>query len=213
MKRKIAIIGSSDLAQLVIHHAILTKQFIIYGIYDDYSLLGKCVSEIPVLGTLEDVEKDFAKKNFDCLFIAVGYSRMQYRASVFNRFSGRIPFANIIHESCNVDPSVELGEGVFLFPGVILDKGVKIGNNVLLNVRVTIAHDSTVDNHCFFGPCVNIAGFSHICEKCYIGTNATVIDNINICSGVIIGAGAVTVKDVIEPGIYIGVPSKKMKQT
>lgn len=213
MKKKLAIIGSSDLAQLVIHHAVLSKQFTVYGIYDDFSPSGKLVSNIPVLGTLDEVEKSYGNHHFDCLFIAVGYSRMLYRESVFNRFHNRIPFANIIHESCNLDPSVELGQGVFLFPGVLLGKGVKIGNNVLLNVGVTVAHDSTIDNHCFLAPCVAIAGFSYVGTKCYVGINATIINNISICPEVVLGAGSVTVKDINETGTYIGIPSKKSSRS
>jgi sugar O-acyltransferase (sialic acid O-acetyltransferase NeuD family) len=209
--KKLAIIGSSDLAQLVIHHAVESKQFVVCGIYDDFSKPGKLISDIPVIGTLDDVKKDYGKKNFDYLFVAIGYSRMEYRETVFNRFKNIIPFANIIHGSCTVDPTVELGEGVFLFPGVILDKGVKLGDNVLLNVGVTIAHDSSVNEHCFLGPRVSIAGFTHIESKCYVGTNATIIDNIRICSGVVIGAGAVTIKNICEAGVYVGVPSKKIK--
>lgn len=209
--KKLAIVGSSDLAELVMHHVALSKKFSIYGIYDDFSAIGKLISGIPIVGKLDDVEKDYNNNAFDCLFIAVGYSRMDYRESVFNRFLSHIPFANIIHESCLLDSSAILGEGVFLLPGVLLGKGVTIGNNVLLNVGVTVAHDSSIDSHCFLGPSVSIAGYSHIGTKCYIGTNATIIDNINICNSVLIGAGAVVVKDIHEAGTYVGVPAKKIK--
>lgn len=209
--KKLAIIGSSDLAKLIIHQVFESKQYEIYGIYDDFTVSGTLISGVAIKGKLDKINKDFNKNKFDMLFIAVGYSRMDYRADVFNRFKNIIPFANIIHKSCIIDSTVELGQGNLLLPGVLLDKGVKIKNNVLLNVGVTIAHDSTIDNHCFLAPSVTIAGFSHVGPKCYIGTNATIIDNIKICSSVILGAGAVTVKDINEKGIYVGVPSEKLK--
>ncbi len=209
--KKLAIIGSSDLAKLVIHQALESGHFSVLGIYDDFSEMGKSIDGIKIIGTLNDVLNDFKDNKFQYLFVAVGYSRMEYREKVFNQFKNKIPFANIIHKSCLIDSSVILGKGVFLFPGVILDKGVRLGDNVLLNIGVAIAHDTVVNEHCFLGPRVSIAGFTEIGAKCYIGTNATIIDNLNICSGTIIGAGSVTIKDIQEKGVYVGIPSKKIK--
>ena len=35
-------------------------------------------------------------------------------------------------------------------------------------------------------------------------------NNVNICSGCKVGAGTVVVKDITEPGIYVGVPVRKI---
>jgi sugar O-acyltransferase (sialic acid O-acetyltransferase NeuD family) len=209
--KKLAIIGSSDLARLVIHQTLESGHFDVIGIYDDFTQVGSFIDGVEVIGTLRDVINDFKTNSFQYLFVAIGYSRMEYRANVFNEFKSVIPFANIIHKSCIIDSSVKLGEGLFLFPGVILDKGVQIGDNVLLNIGVTIAHDSVVEEHCFLGPRVSIAGFTTLKSRCYVGTNATIIDNLNICSNVIIGAGSVTIKDILEKGVYVGIPSVKIK--
>ena len=42
----------------------------------------------------------------------------------------------------------------------------------------------------------------------WIGTGAIVSNNVNICGGCMIGAGAVVIKDITEPGIYVGVPAR-----
>ena len=42
----------------------------------------------------------------------------------------------------------------------------------------------------------------------WIGAGATVSNNVNICGECTIGAGAVVVKDITEPGTYIGVPAR-----
>jgi sugar O-acyltransferase (sialic acid O-acetyltransferase NeuD family) len=209
--QKLAILGGSHLAQLVIHQVNLGGKYKVYAIYDDFGDVGSLVAEIPIKGKIDDVLIDYKENKFDLLFVAVGYSRMDYRESVFNKFKGKIPYANIIHKSCIVDPTVKIGEGVFLFPGVLLDKGVVLDDNVLLNVGVTIAHDSIIRRHCFFGPRVSVAGFSEFGMKCYLGTNATVINNLKISKSTIIGAGAVVTKNILESGLYVGVPAKKVK--
>lgn len=209
--QKLAVLGGSHLAQLVIHQVNLGGVYEVYGVYDDFGEIGSLVSGISIKGKVDDVLNDYKENKFDVLFVAVGYSRMNYREEIFMRFKSKIPYANIIHDSCIIDPTVKIGEGVFLFPGVILDKGVVLDDNVLLNVGVTIAHDSSVRSHCFFGPRVSVAGFTEFNSKCYIGTNATIIDNLKICTEVVLGAGSVTVKNIDQAGIYVGVPSKKMK--
>ena len=43
-----------------------------------------------------------------------------------------------------------------------------------------------------------------------IGSNATILP-IEICDNVVIGAGAVVTKNIVESGVYVGNPAKKMK--
>ena len=45
-----------------------------------------------------------------------------------------------------------------------------------------------------------------------IGIGVIVSNNINICGDCIIGAGAVVVKDIDEPGTYVGMPAKLTKK-
>lgn len=40
---------------------------------------------------------------------------------------------------------------------------------------------------------------------------SSVINNLRVCADCIIGAGAVVVRNIEEPGVYVGVPSKKIK--
>ena len=44
-----------------------------------------------------------------------------------------------------------------------------------------------------------------------IGSNATILP-IEICDNVVIGAGAVVTKNIVESGVYVGNPAKKMKE-
>ena len=43
-----------------------------------------------------------------------------------------------------------------------------------------------------------------------IGTNATILPVI-ICNNVVIGAGSVVTKNILEPGVYVGNPARKLK--
>jgi UDP-3-O-[3-hydroxymyristoyl] glucosamine N-acyltransferase len=56
-----------------------------------------------------------------------------------------------------------------------------------------------------------ISGNVTVGDKLYMGTNSSIREKINICSDVTIGMNSAVVKDITEKGIYVGLPSKKIK--
>lgn len=205
---RLAIIGSGDLGQSIAHYA-KNNDFEIVGFYDDYQK-AKSVVGIIVLGKLNRIETDYKSKIFDALVCAVGYNHFDFREFVFNKYHREIgiPFATIIDSSCYVDSSATIGKGVVMFPTVMVDKGCVIEDNVLLNVGVTIAHDSKVKEHSFLSPRVAVAGFTTIGKRCMIGINSTIIDGLSICDDVRTGGGTVLIHNIIQKGLYVGVPGK-----
>lgn len=206
--KRLAIIGSGDLGQLIAYHAVTDKQFDVVGYFDDYREKGTYVGSTVVLGKIENVAEIFDQDGFDCLVMGIGYKHFEHRKKIFNDFWGTIPFATFVHSSCFVDPSCRIGDGTVLLPGGVFDRNVVIGNNVLVNTGACIAHDSVVNAHSFLSPRVAIAGFSTIGECCNIGINSTIIDNIVISDYVQTGGGTVVIKNMNERGVYVGNPAK-----
>lgn len=208
--KRLAIIGSGDLGRLIAYHAS-TCGFEIVGFFNDFEPEGVDAFGLKILGGLEKIEIRYSEGMFDFLMCGIGYKHMNLRASVFTKFSSKIPFANIIHPSSYVDPSVQLGKGIFVLPGCVLDHKVHIGNNVLLNTGCIVAHDSVVKDNCFISPGVSIAGFTVVEEKCILGIGTIVIDNINITNSVQTGAGTVVTKNLTKQGLYVGSPARFIK--
>jgi sugar O-acyltransferase (sialic acid O-acetyltransferase NeuD family) len=206
---RLAIIGSADLGQLIADHATTDRQYEVIGFFDDFRAAGEVTDRGPVLGGLSDVEPIFEQGRFDALMIGVGYRHPAFRRQCHDRFAGSIPFARLIHSSCFVDPTAQVGDGAFLLPGCNLDKGVVVEENALLNTGCTVAHDSRVGRHSFLGPGVVVAGFAVIGQSCFIGVGSTIIDNVRIADDVQTGGGAVVTGDIFEPGLYLGVPARK----
>lgn len=210
--KRLAIIGSGDLGQLIAHHAINDNHYSVTGYFDDTKTKGEIVEGIEVLGGLNDIEKYHQENIFDVIMVGIGYNHMQFRKKIFIKFQEMIPFGSIIHSSCYIDSSTKIGKGVFLLPGCIVDKDVVIGDNVLLNTGCTIAHDTTINNHCFLSPSVKIAGKTTIGECCVLGINSTIIDNLVIGSYIKTGGGTVVINNIPESGLYVGVPAKFIKK-
>lgn len=208
--KRLSIIGAGELGLQVMHYAELTGTYKVVSFIDD-NYIGNMINSVPVLGGINDITHLYTEGNFDEIFIALGYTLLEKRKKVYENLKEQlIPIATIISPNVYIDSTSSIGEGCFLFPGVIVDKNVRINPNVILNLGCVVAHDSNLMSHSFFAPSVTIAGFSNIGQKCFIGCNSTIIDNIRICDDIIIGAGSLVVKHITEPGLYYGVPVKKI---
>lgn len=208
--RKLAIIGAGELGKLVAHHASNDAGYEIAGYYDDFSTAA-VFNGFPVLGSPARVLPDYSAGLFDALFIGIGYARMEARIDYFSRFKGKVPFANILHSSSYIDKSCQVGEGIFVLPGVTLDFETVIEDNVLINTGGTIAHHTKIGQHSFLGPAVQLAGIITVEEGCFIGLGATIVDCLTVGKGSVIGAGSVVLANT-EPGsVNVGVPAKRIK--
>ena len=105
-----------------------------------------------------------------------------------------------------------LGKGVFIGNFSHIGPEAYIGDNTIVNNGATIEHEVVVGSHCHIGPRAVISGRCKIGDLVFVGVGAVIKDSISICSHVGIGAGAVIVKDITEPGVYIGCPGKKYEK-
>ena len=209
--KRLAIIGSGDLAKQIAHHAVNDKHYQLVGCFDDFKIKGEESNGLPILGNLDSIQDCFNQGIFDELIIGIGYNHMNFRQELFLKFEKTIPFSTIIHSSCFIDKSVKVGKGTIIYPGCIIDMNTEIGNNCLIYNGCNIAHDTNVANNTIFSPGVNIAGFCSIGAHVVLGIGSVLSDNIVITEKVRTGAGTVVVHSIIESGIYVGVPAKKLK--
>jgi UDP-3-O-[3-hydroxymyristoyl] glucosamine N-acyltransferase len=103
-----------------------------------------------------------------------------------------------------------IGEGSIICPNTILTTNIKIGNHTHLNLGSTIGHDTITGDFFTTAPGVKISGNCIIGDRVYFGTNSSVRERITICDDVTIGLNGGVVKNINEPGTYVGVPVKKI---
>lgn len=111
-----------------------------------------------------------------------------------------------------MDPNVIVGYGSVICPNCILTCDIQLGMFSQLNLGTTIGHDTVTGDFFTTAPGVHISGKVTAGKCVYFGTNASTVEDISIHDDVIIGAGACVSKDIIESGIYVGVPAKKMEK-
>ena len=209
--KRLAIIGSGDLGKQIAHLAIQSNSYEIACYFDDFKRTGALENGVPILGKMDGVYAQFENGVFDELVVAIGYKHMHTRKILFERFYETIPFGKIIHSSCTVDDSAMIGAGSVLFAGTIVEMHATIGENCLIYNCCNISHDSKIGSHSFYAPGVNVAGFCNVGCSVNLGIGTIISDNISIIDGTRTGAGTVVIKDISEPGLYVGIPAKKIK--
>jgi len=104
-----------------------------------------------------------------------------------------------------------LGDNSIICPNTTVTTRVKIGYGCTVNIHCTIGHDAVIGDFTTLHPDANISGNVEIGKRVVVGCNACIREKIKIVDDVIIGMGSVVIKDILESGVYVGNPLKKIR--
>ena len=133
------------------------------------------------------------------------------RKNIIESLPDDVSFTSIVHHTAIMGDLVEIGEGSIITAGVIVTCDVKIGKHAHLNLHTTIGHDCVIGDYFTTAPAVNISGKCKIGDCVYFGTTSAIREKLTVVDNVTVGMGGIVVKDVLESGVYIGNPLKKLK--
>ena len=105
----------------------------------------------------------------------------------------------------------ELGAGAFIGVGAYVGPNARIGENSILNTHAIAEHDTVIGAHTHISINAAVAGYSKVGSEVMLGAGATVIDKVSVGDRIVIGAGAAVVRDLTEPGTYVGVPARMLR--
>lgn len=199
--REVVIIGAGGHGKVVADIVTLSGDKV-RGFLDDDTNVKECAG-FPVLGTVNDY-----KEHIICDFIiAVG------NADIRENIAGKLVGAKwytAIHPTAIVSKvDTCIGEGTVVMPGSIVNAGAKLGKHVIVNSGAIVEHDNKISDFAHISVGAKLGGTVSIGRKTWIGIGSTVSNNVSICDECTVGAGAVVVKDIMEKGVYVGVPAKK----
>jgi sugar O-acyltransferase (sialic acid O-acetyltransferase NeuD family) len=144
------------------------------------------------------------------VMIAVADSKDRF--DIVQRLPKGIQFFNFIHPTALIMDNVEIGEGSFIGAYSILTTNIKIGKHAILNRGNHIGHDCIIGDYFSAMPGAIVSGNVYIGNRVYLGTNSSVIEKKYLLHDLKIGANSTVVKNIEEPGIYVGVPAKLKKK-
>lgn len=140
----------------------------------------------------------------------IGIGNPGIREKVASELPPETIFETLVHPTAVMSQWVELGEGSVICAGAVLTCQITIGKHCHLNLNTTVGHDCTFGDFCTVAPGTNISGNVDFGTRVDVGTQAAFRQHLRICDDAIIGMGAVVVRDIVEPGTYVGVPAKKV---
>jgi sugar O-acyltransferase (sialic acid O-acetyltransferase NeuD family) len=205
MKDKLIIIGASGHGKVVADIAINIGKWKSIAFLDDDESIKTCMG-LDVIGKTNDAFTFTAEADF---FVAIGNNAAREKMQ-HNLMEVGLNVVSLIHPCAVMGTDVHVGSGSVVMAGVVINSSSRIGEGCILNTGATIDHDNIIEDYVHISPGVNLAGTVIIGKGSWIGVGSVVSNNLNICSGSKIGAGAVVVKDITEPGTYVGVPAKRV---
>lgn len=202
MNKNVVIIGASGHGK-VIADIILKSGDQVKGFLDDAENLPERILDIPVLGRVRDFEK-YA----DCRFV-IGIGNAAVRERIADMLSG-VQWYTAVHPNAVVSLlGAEIGEGTVVMANAVINSGARIGKHCIVNTAAVVEHDNLLEDYVHISPGAALAGTVTVGKRTQIGVGACVRNNLSICADCMIGAGAAVVKDIAEPGTYVGVPAQK----
>lgn len=117
---------------------------------------------------------------------------------------------NYISSLAFVSPLARYGLGIIAVPFSILTGNPTVGSYALLNCHACISHHCQTGDNIVLSPYAILCGHSNAGSNVTLGTSVTVIPDVSICDDVEIGAGATVIRNISEPGTYVGSPARKL---
>ena len=151
----------------------------------------------------------FDPKEYE-LMVAVADSKSRY--DITQRLPKETKYFTWIHPTALImDNSVEIGEGSFIGAYSILTTNIKIGKHLILNRGNHIGHDCEIGDYFSAMPGAIVSGNVKIYDLVYMGNNSAIKEKLSINSSTTIGMNSAVVKNIVEDGVYVGCPAKKIK--
>lgn len=202
--KRLNIIGAGGYGKVVADIAIACGYEKIQFLDEDENKWSETCVGFPIvkydLSKLESEEDEF--------FVAVGNAKVRER--FFQELKERgLTIVTLIHPAAVLGSDVEIGKGSVIMAGVVINADTTIGEGCIMNTASSVDHDNVLADFVHVSVGAHLAGTVKVGKGTWIGAGATVSNNLTICEDVMIGAGAVVVKDITEPGTYMGVPAKR----
>jgi sugar O-acyltransferase (sialic acid O-acetyltransferase NeuD family) len=205
MKNKLLIIGASGHGKVVADIALKMNKWHTIAFLDDDENIKSSLG-LEVIGTSDDVFTHIEEYE---IFVGVGNNTTRQKIhETLETVGASIPI--LIHPDAVIANQVHIGIGTAVMAGAVVNCCTKIGKSCIINTGSTIDHDNSIEDFVHVSPGANLAGTVKVGKGSWLGIGSVVSNNISITNGCKVGAGSVVVRDITEPGVYVGVPVRRV---
>ena len=210
MPNNLILVGGGGHCQSVIDVIEAEGTWNIVGILDVAHKVGKRVLGYEIIGTEAQVPS-LIKEHF--FLVTVGQIRTSEPRRRLFQLIGQAggTFPTITSPHAYVSPHATLGEGSIIMHQALVNAGTSVGVNSIINSQALIEHSARIGNHCHIATGAILNGDCQVGDHTFVGSRATVLQGVTISEHIIVGAGAVVTQSLTEPGVYVGIPARKVR--
>lgn len=209
--KPVIIIGAGGHAKVLISTLKALERKIIGVLNADVLSTGQTVNGIIILGN-DDKVKDYATDAVELVNGIGSIAEPVKRTEIFLKFKTEgYTFARVIHPAAAIIDGLEIGEGVQIMAGAIVQTGCDISPNVIINTGAIVEHDCKIGAHVHIASGAVISGGVKIGAMSHIGTGATIVQGVKVGDNVVVGAGAVVTRNIPNGKKVVGNPAKEIK--
>jgi sugar O-acyltransferase (sialic acid O-acetyltransferase NeuD family) len=205
VENRLLIIGAGGHGKVVADVAMKMNTWKSIQFLDDNQEL-KRVLGLEVIGKVEDALKYVHDYQF---IVAIGDNSLRERIQL-NLTMAQAKLALLVHPDAIIGKQVEIGKGTVVMAGVIINSCTHVGSGCIINTGSIIEHDNIIEDYVHVSPGVITGGTVRIGKGTWLGLGSKIINNVSIAGDCIVGAGAVVIEDIINRGLYVGIPAKKV---
>ncbi len=213
MMKRIVLFGGGLHVGYCIDIILQEGKFEIVGIIDSIGEIGSSLYGFEIIGRQDDLIPLISDKNIEAGVITIGdnYSRKQ----VFDDIMRQVPdfeFVNAIHPSVIVGSGVEIGIGVVVMAGCIINPYSKVSNFCFLATGAQVEHDCLIKDFaslsagCVLGGKVTIGPYSALT------LGVIVMDRLSIGENTVVGSGSLVTKNLPDNVLAYGNPAKIIRE-
>ena len=123
---------------------------------------------------------------------------------------GHERLVSVVHPAAVVSVFSSLGAGCFVAANAVVGPSARVGMGVIVNHGAVVDHDVEVGSFSHIAPNASLGGHVKLGQRVLVGSGAVVLPSIVIGDDVTVGAGSVVNANLLESGIYAGIPARKI---
>jgi sugar O-acyltransferase (sialic acid O-acetyltransferase NeuD family) len=211
--KRIAIVGSSGHARVVIDIVRRQGEFTIEGLIDRFRGIGEQTLGVPVLGAEEDLPELAEARSLSGVIVAIGDNHVRAQvAEKVARLCPDLPWVSAIHPSAEIGLQATIGAGTVVMPGAVVNACASVGRCCIVNTRACLDHDSTLEDFASLAPGVVTGGNCRIGRYSAIGIGAVLVHGVTVGQHVVIGAASLVTHAIGDNVVAYGSPARVVRQ-
>ena len=188
-KKRILLFGGGNQVHYTIDIIEKENKYEVVGIIDSVHPIGTDRYGYKVLGRQDNLINIVDEHKIDAGLITIGDNWSRYK--VYNSIIEQMPsfeFVNAIHPSVIMGKNVELGFGVVMMAGVIVNPLAKIGNFTFFATGCQIEHDCIIEDYASVSAGSIMGGYVTVGKFSAITLGVTILDRLKIGENSVIGS-------------------------